>query len=200
MTLDLTVLRAPSPLWAVHAAKTKFFSKLTTIVTRNSLNLFSMSEENSESPVSYEDALEVARQIQPALNKLMLIFQRTTEGTSLTTSQVSIMNQLRMRGPSRVSTIAQAELIRMPTASNALYQLERHGFVERHRDEKDRRGVLVALTQLGEAELTIVSRQRAAALAEILRWLEPEDIQDADSLVNLISKLADVYRPIMEGK
>ena len=149
MPLDLTVLRAPSPLRAVHAAKTKFFSKLTTIVTRNSLNLFSMSEENSESPVSYEDALEVARQIQPALNKLMLIFQRTTEGTSLTTSQVSIMNQLRMRGPSRVSTIAQAELIRMPTASNALYQLERHGFVERHRDEKDRRGVLVALTQLG---------------------------------------------------
>ena len=67
-----------------------------------------MSEETIESPVSYEDALEVARQIQPALNKLMLIFQRTTEGTSLTTSQVSIMNQLRMRGPSRVSTIAQA--------------------------------------------------------------------------------------------
>ncbi|MGY0885763.1 MarR family winged helix-turn-helix transcriptional regulator [Corynebacterium aurimucosum] len=159
-----------------------------------------MSEETIESPVPYEDALEVARQIQPALNKLMLIFQRTTEGTSLTTSQVSIMNQLRMRGPSRVSTIAQAELIRMPTASNALYQLERQGFVERHRDEKDRRGVLVALTQLGESELTIVSRQRAAALAEILRWLDPEDIKDAGALVNLISKLADVYRPIMEGK
>ena len=60
--------------------------------------------------------------------------------------------------------------------------------------------MLVALTQLGESELTIVSRQRAAALAEILRWLEPEDIKDADLLVNLISKLADVYRPIMDGK
>ena len=70
-----------------------------------------------QSPSSYDAAVEVARDIQPALNKLILIFQRTAEGSSLTTSQVSIMNQLRLRGPSRVSTIAQAELIRMPTAS-----------------------------------------------------------------------------------
>ncbi|MBD0856070.1 transcriptional regulator [Corynebacterium striatum] len=157
-----------------------------------------MSEQAAASPSNYEDALDVARNIQPALNKLMLIFQRTTEGTSLTTSQVSIMNQLRLRGPSRVSTIAQAELIRMPTASNALYQLERNGFVERRRDEKDRRGVLVALTQLGESELNIVSRQRAAALAEILQWLEPSDLDKAHQMSTLISKLAEVYRPTMD--
>ena len=156
-----------------------------------------MSEQAAESPSTYEDALDVARSIQPALNKLMLIFQRTTEGSSLTTSQVSIMNQLRLRGPSRVSSIAQAALIRMPTASNALYQLERHGFVERHRDDKDRRGVLVALTQLGESELNIVSRQRAAALAEILQWMEPKDLQEARQMSSLIAKLADVYRPTM---
>lgn len=148
----------------------------------------------AQSPSTYEDAVEVARSIQPALNKLILIFQRTAEGSSLTTSQVSIMNQLRMRGPSRVSTIAQAELIRMPTASNALYQLERH------RDEEDRRGVLVALTQLGESELAIVSQQRASALAEIMRWLEPEDLDTANEVATVISKLADVYRPTMNGE
>ena len=154
----------------------------------------------TQSPSSYEDAVEVARDIQQALNKLILIFQRTAEGSSLTTSQVSIMNQLRLRGPSRVSTIAQAELIRMPTASNALYQLERRGFVERHRDEEDRRGVLVALTQLGESELAIVSGQRAAALAEIMRWLEPEDLATAREMGAVISKLADVYRPTMDSE
>lgn len=154
----------------------------------------------TKSPSDYEDAVEVARDIQPALNKLILIFQRTAEGSSLTTSQVSIMNQLRLRGPSRVSTIAQAELIRMPTASNALYQLERRGFVERHRDEEDRRGVLVALTQLGESELAIVSGQRAAALAEIMRWLEPEDLATAREMGAVISKLADVNRPTMDSE
>lgn len=154
----------------------------------------------AQSPSTYEDAVEVARSIQPALNKLILIFQRTAEGSSLTTSQVSIMNQLRMRGPSRVSTIAQAELIRMPTASNALYQLERRGLVERHRDEEDRRGVLVALTQLGESELAIVSQQRASALAEIMRWLDPKDLDTAHEVATVISKLADVYRPTMNGE
>lgn len=156
-----------------------------------------MSERAADSPSNYDDALDVARHIQPALNKLLLIFQRTAEGTSLTTSQVSIMNQLRLRGPSRVSTIAAAELIRMPTASNALYQLERQGFVERHRDKKDRRGVLVALTERGESELDLVSQQRAEALAAILCWLEPEELEEAREVGGLISKLAEVYRPSM---
>ena len=88
----------------------------------------------------------------------------------------------------------------MPTASNALYQLERRGYVERHRDEEDRRGVLVALTQLGESELAIVSQQRASALAEIMRWLEPKDLETANDVATVISKLADVYRPTMNGE
>ena len=151
-----------------------------------------MNEQNAESPSSFEDALEVSEELQPALNKLMVIFQRTTEGSRLTTSQVSIMNQLKRRGPSRVSAIAEAELIRMPTASNALYQLESRGFVERMRDEKDRRGVLVALTELGEAEFNTVSRQRAEALTHILRWLDPEDLETASKVSGLISRLATV--------
>ena len=148
-----------------------------------------------QSPSTMEDALDVATQIQPALNKLIVIFQRTAEGSSLTTSQVSIMNQLRQRGPSRVSQVAQAELIRMPTASNALYQLERRGFVERMRDEKDRRGVLVALTPAGESELAIVSKQRAEAMAEILRWFDPTELDTAREVSTLINKLAEIYQP-----
>ncbi|QCB29433.1 MarR family winged helix-turn-helix transcriptional regulator [Corynebacterium endometrii] len=156
--------------------------------------------QSETSPSSLEEALEVAAQLQPSLNKLMVVFQRTTEGSSLTTSQVSIMNQLKERGPSRVSQVAEAELIRMPTASNALYQLERRGFVERMRDEKDRRGVLVALTQLGEAELQIVSRQRAEALAEILRWLDADGLHTAKQISHLVHQLAVIYRPTHMGR
>ncbi len=154
-----------------------------------------MTEQNTEPPSAFEDAFEVASNLQPAMNKLMVIFQRTTEGSRLTTSQVSIMNQLKTRGPSRVSTIAQAELIRMPTASNALYQLEQRGYVQRMRDKNDRRGVLVALTEMGQAELAAVSRQRAEALADILRWLPADQLDTARHVTDLINKLAEVYRP-----
>ncbi|MDY3128229.1 MAG: MarR family transcriptional regulator [Corynebacterium sp.] len=146
-------------------------------------------------PISFADALEVATSIQPALNKLMVIFQRTTEGGALTTSQVSIMNQLKDRGPSRVSQVAEAELIRMPTASNALYQLEQRGLIERARDENDRRGVLVQLTAAGEKALEEVSKERARALAEILRWLDADDLAAARGVTTFINRLANIYRP-----
>lgn len=159
-----------------------------------------MTEPNNNSPSTLEDALDVAAQIQPALNKLVVIFQRTTEGGSLTTSQVSIMNQLKARGAARVSQVAAAELIRMPTASNALYQLEQRGFIERTRDEKDRRGVMVQLTKKGLAELEQVSQERAQALAEILRWLDDDGLQTAREISDLINKLAEIYRPTQDSQ
>lgn len=159
-----------------------------------------MTEPNNNSPSTLEDALDVAAQIQPALNKLVVIFQRTTEGGSLTTSQVSIMNQLKSRGAARVSQVAAAELIRMPTASNALYQLEQRGFIERTRDEKDRRGVMVQLTKKGLAELEQVSQERAQALAEILRWLDDDGLQTAREISDLINKLAEIYRPTQDSQ
>ncbi|MDO5507292.1 MAG: MarR family transcriptional regulator [Corynebacterium casei] len=158
-----------------------------------------MTEPNN-SPSTLEDALDVAAHVQPALNKLVVIFQRTTEGGSLTTSQVSIMNQLKARGAARVSQVAAAELIRMPTASNALYQLEQRGFIERTRDEKDRRGVMVQLTKKGLAELEEVSQERAQALAEILRWLDADGLQTAREVSDLINKLAEIYRPTQDSQ
>src|SRR5699024_5701351 len=152
-----------------------------------------MTEANNQSPSSLEDALEVAEDIQPALNKLVVIFQRTTEGGSLTTSQVCILNLLQVRGAARGSQVAAAELIRMPTVSNALYQLEHRNFIERSRDETDRRGVMVQLTKKGAAELERVSKERAGALAEILRCLDAEGLQTAREIYELITKLAEIY-------
>lgn len=155
-----------------------------------------MSQDSGQqTPVPLEDALAVAEKLQPAFNKLTVLFQRLSEESALTTSQVSIMNQLREHGPSRISTIAAAELIRMPTASNALYQLEQRGLVQRTRDTKDRRGVLVALTEEGEKELHAVSHERARALAEIMRWLGPEGLEAATQVEHIINKLAEIYEP-----
>src|SRR5690625_3232431 len=159
-----------------------------------------MTEANKNSPSSLEDALEVATDIHPSRNKLVVLLHRTAAGGSLTTSQVSIMNQLTARGAARVSQVAAAELIRMPTASNALYQLEQRNLIERSRDEKDRRGVMVQLTKKGEDELQRVSSERTEALAEILRWLGAEGLQTAREVSDLINKLAEIYRPTQDSQ
>src|SRR5699024_6402172 len=159
-----------------------------------------MTEANKNSPSSLEEALEVATTIQPASNKLIVIFQHTTEVSALTMALVSIMSQLNVGGAARVCQVAADELIRMPTASNALYQLEHRNLIERIRDEMDRRGVMVKLTKKGEAELERVSSERAEALAEILRWLDADGLQTAREVSELINQLAEIYRPTQDSQ
>lgn len=136
---------------------------------------------------------EIARRIRPALTKLYVMYFRLSEQSSLTGPQLSIMTRLQESGPSRISHLARAEGIRMPTASNALHQLEQRGLVDRIRDTADRRGVLVTLTELGSNELKRVGDERTKYLAEMLSTLSDEQMAKADDLIELVNDLGDNY-------
>lgn len=108
---------------------------------------------------------DIAARIRPAMTKLYVMYFRIAEQSDLTGPQLSIMARLKDNGPARISQIAREEGIRMPTASNALHQLEQRELVERIRDEQDRRGVRVRLTRLGVSELERVGEERTKYLA-----------------------------------
>ncbi|AWB82836.1 MarR family transcriptional regulator [Corynebacterium yudongzhengii] len=136
---------------------------------------------------------EIARAIRPAMTKLYVTYFRIAEQSDLTGPQLSIMTRLREEGPMRISQIARDEGIRMPTASNALHQLERRELVTRVRDEKDRRGVRVDLTELGESELERVGAERVNYLADMLSALNEEDLAQCAEFADVINRLADSY-------
>ncbi|RSZ61433.1 MarR family transcriptional regulator [Corynebacterium hylobatis] len=136
---------------------------------------------------------DIAARIRPAMTKLYVMYFRISEQSDLTGPQLSIMARLQDNGPARISQIARAEGIRMPTASNALHQLEQRELVERIRDEQDRRGVRVRLTRLGESELERVGEERTKYLADMIGTLSEEDLERASDLVDIINKLADSY-------
>ncbi|RNE48078.1 MarR family winged helix-turn-helix transcriptional regulator [Corynebacterium alimapuense] len=136
---------------------------------------------------------DLAARIRPALTKLYVMHFRIAEQSDLTGPQLSILARLNENGPSRISHIAREEGIRMPTASNALHQLEQRELVERIRDETDRRGVRVALTQLGRNELLRVGEERNKYLSEMFSTLSDEDLTRAIELSDIINKLADSY-------
>lgn len=138
-------------------------------------------------------ALELASAIRPQITKLSVMFNRTAPSSSLTAPQLTILAYLADEGECRISDIAKAEGIRMPTASNALHQLQDRGLVERVRDEADRRGVKVRLTEKGESEFARVSAERCAALAAVFETLTDEELAEARSLAPLIQKLAERY-------
>ena len=136
---------------------------------------------------------DIAARIRPALTKLYVMYFRIAEQSDLTGPQMSIMARLKENGPARISQIAREEGIRMPTASNALHQLEQRNLVERIRDEHDRRGVRVQLTRLGESELERVGNERNKYLAEMLATLGEEDLDRISEVTDIINHLADSY-------
>ncbi|KQB86972.1 MarR family winged helix-turn-helix transcriptional regulator [Corynebacterium lowii] len=135
----------------------------------------------------------VARKVRPALTKLYVMYFRVADQSNLTGPQLSIMTRMRENGESRISQLAKEEGIRMPTASNALHQLEQRGMVERIRDTQDRRGVRVRLTDLGLAELERVGEERTQSLTGMLEKLSDEELQRADEFVDVINVLASKY-------
>ncbi len=137
--------------------------------------------------------LEIARALRPGLTRLYLLYFRKTEQSHISQAQLSIMMILDENGPLRINQIAGMESIRMPTASNAVNQLETMGLVTRVRDVSDRRGVRVQLTDRGQQELQSLDNARSQQLASMLDNLSEEELKKVDDLVPMIDLILSRY-------
>lgn len=138
-------------------------------------------------------AYDLARTVRPALTQLYVTYFRLAARSDLTGPQLTILSRLESDGPARISELARREGIRMPTASNALHQLESRGLVERVRDNTDRRGVQVRLTDIGINELHRVGAERIEQLADMFSSLSDEEIKQLEKIVPIVQSLADNY-------
>ncbi|MDO4909919.1 MAG: MarR family transcriptional regulator [Corynebacterium sp.] len=146
------------------------------------------------------DPRMIAEQIRPAMTQLYVTYFRLASRSDLTGPQLTILTRLEDMGPARISDIARLEGIRMPTASNALHQLEVRGMVDRVRDPYDGRGVRVRLTALGRAELKRVGEERTELFTELLSHLSPEDLETTAKMVPVIQRLAQSYTAANEDQ
>lgn len=137
--------------------------------------------------------MDIARDLRPSLTRLYLLYFRKTEQSSISQAQLSIMMILDSEGPMRISQIAAMESIRMPTASNAVNQLETMGLVHRVRDVSDRRGVRVQLTDKGREELHNQEWDRSIQLASMLENLSEEELQTVDAFLPVIDTILERY-------
>jgi DNA-binding MarR family transcriptional regulator len=96
----------------------------------------------------------------------------------------------------QVTELAQLARVRKQTMAEAVQQLERTGYVERHPDPRDRRARLVFLTPRGEAvrPLAVVAGRRVEE-----SWAEltsPRQIEDLRlSLLRLLTQLRNQPEP-----
>lgn len=153
--------------------------------------------EGNESAVRPE-AVEIASRVRPALTKLYVTYFRTAEHSELSGPQLSLLQRLQDFGPSRIRQLADAEGVRMPTASNTINQLERQGLVSRARATEDRRGVTVELTDLGKRKLEQVGEERTNFLADMFATLDDDNLRNFSIAADAINALADSYTQTVE--
>lgn len=137
--------------------------------------------------------LDVAKEIRPLLTRAELMYSRRSEESQLSRAQLSIMMTLDSLGPCRINQLAQAESIRMPTASNAVHHLENANMVARVRDTEDRRGVRVQLTDAGRTELARVSAERDKQMAAMFEGLTEEELALAIKVTPVLRKMLISY-------
>lgn len=144
--------------------------------------------------------LEIAKELRLPLTRLYLLYFRQTENSHISMAQLSILMILEENGPMRISQIAATETIRMPTASNAVNQLETMELVTRVRDTSDRRGVSVTLTDKGREELRRLSEERAEQLASMLDSLSDEELKEVAEATPVIELVLRRYTEAIEAK
>ena len=157
------------------------------------MSLMTETKQTVGGPSGEMTPLALAKEIRPLLTRAELLYSRRSEESQLSRAQLSIMMTLEALGPCRINQLAQAEAIRMPTASNAVHHLEDAGMVERVRDTKDRRGVRVELTDKGLSELRRVSDERDQQMAAMFRELNEDELEVGARLVPILRRILDTY-------
>jgi DNA-binding MarR family transcriptional regulator len=102
-----------------------------------------------------ESVAEVDDHVTPTQLRILVLVERTP-GTNL-------------------STIAEALDVHPSNATRAVDRLVRAGFVARTESERDRRNLVLTITDEGEALLHRVMKHRRQAFERVLRQMDPDD-------------------------
>jgi DNA-binding MarR family transcriptional regulator len=116
------------------------------------------------------------------------IRQAAVEQQGLNVEQFHILRHIR-RGVVSVSDLAEAKNISRPAASQAVDALVKKGLVTRSQEARDRRYVLLTLTDSGNALLDAVFEDTRRWMMELLAGLNDEELE---TLVQGISALKKI--------
>ena len=112
------------------------------------------------------------------LGALRARFKRELAHYGLTFPQfMTLLSLERAEGPCRMGPLANAALQSLPSMTGIVDRLVERGLVERRRDPKDRRSVVVSLTDEGRQLLRKLKDERLRTVSRLLEALPAEDLE-----------------------
>jgi DNA-binding MarR family transcriptional regulator len=105
----------------------------------------------------------------------------------LTMPQFFMLHMIRDKGPCKATALAEQMEVKPSAITVMIDRLVNHGFVERSHDERDRRIVLIRLTEQGKQVLVQMNQIRAEIAS---RYFDKIDKDEAEQFLNILEKLA----------
>ncbi|AFG34898.1 transcriptional regulator [Fervidobacterium pennivorans DSM 9078] len=93
---------------------------------------------------------------------------------SITAAQFDLLQRVYFNGPQTMTKLSQSLGIAKSTTSGLVMRLVRDGFLNRKRDETDRRVFKVEITPLGEQVIKAVIEMRVKYIEEVIRQIPGE--------------------------
>jgi DNA-binding MarR family transcriptional regulator len=110
---------------------------------------------------------------------------------SITAAQFDLLQRVYFNGPQTMTKLSQSLGIAKSTTSGLVMRLVRDGFLNRRRDETDRRVFKVEITPLGEQVIKAVIEMRVKYIEEVIKQISEDKtklIHEAlDALYEVIS-------------
>ncbi|GAB3578497.1 MarR family transcriptional regulator [Amycolatopsis endophytica] len=134
---------------------------------------------------------ELAHELRPLVFRLYYVVRRLTPQHQLSLTQGSVLSELALHGPRRMSALAELEGVRQPSMTDLVRRLERLGLVSRRPDPDDRRAVLIEATEAGVRYVEELVVAREEFLRERLTALDPADRDAIDAALPALRRLID---------
>jgi DNA-binding MarR family transcriptional regulator len=112
---------------------------------------------------------------------------------SITAAQFDLLQRVYFNGPQTMTKLSQSLGVAKSTTSGLVMRLVRDGFLNRRRDETDRRIFKVEITPLGEQVIKAVIEMRVKYIEEVIK-------QISDDKIKLIHEALDALYEVISSK
>lgn len=133
-------------------------------------------------------ALDTLIKLSRASDTLMARLSQRGTMANLTTSQFGVLETLYHLGSMSPGELSAKLLKSGGNITLVIDNLEKQGLIHRERDTEDRRMIIVSLTPAGQALISQIFPAHAAAVAEELSCLTPEEQETLGTLCRKLGK------------
>ncbi|WP_129409402.1 MarR family winged helix-turn-helix transcriptional regulator [Marinitoga lauensis] len=127
--------------------------------------------------------------------KIKVEGRKIIKNSEISPAQFDLLQIIYFRGPKRVTDISIALGITKSTTTGLINRLENSGYLQKTKDEKDKRVTTIQITQKGENVIKEVIKARVEFMNKVL-----SQIENPEKLMNQLKNLDDIINEVRNNE